>query len=215
MSRLSRLSWKTLPVAALLAGLLPLASAQAFPSASKPVPKNPVALFTFDTLSDGKDPAFHQTVHGLTGTFAAPGGDVLHVDGKMPGFSGNYLFLPQGDLTLTFDKPLTELSLDFVDTSAFHPTILTLSDGNDSVFGTGQRFAGLGETWLSAGALDLKGSSPFTQITLHSSNHLPFAVDDVKADVAPVPEASTLISFGALLVVGSLVLFVRRRKARA
>ena len=215
MSRLSRLNWKTLPAAALISGLLPLAAAQAFSPISKPAPKNLVALFTFDTLSDGKDPAFHQTVHGLTGTFEVPGGEVVHTAGKMPGFSGNYLFLPQGDLTLTFDKPITELSLDFIDTSAFHPTLLTLSDGNDSVFGTGLRSAGLGETWLSSGALDLIGSSPFTQITLHSSNHLPFAVDDVKADVAPVPEASTFISFGALLIVGGLVLFVCRRKARA
>jgi hypothetical protein len=176
MSRLSRLSWKTLPTVALLTGLLPLASAQAFFPISKPVPKNPVALFTFDTLSDGKDPAFHQ---------------------------------------LAFDKPITELASDFIDTSAFHPTMLTLSEGSDSVFDTGQHTTGMGADWLSAGALDLKGSSPFTQITLHSSHLLSSTVDDGKADVAPVPEASTLISFGALLVVGSLVLFVRRRKARA
>lgn len=197
--------------AVLITGLLPLVPAQAFSPISKPAPKTTQALFTFDTLTDGTDPAFSQAEKGLTGTFDAPGAEVQHVNTPMPGFSGNFLFLPHGDLQITFDKPVSEVSLDFIDVSYLHPTTITLAGGGGSVSGFGSSYASFGPVFLSSGVLDWKASSPFTQITLGSTGGMPIAIDNLKATVAPVPEASTVITFGALLALGGIIVFARRK----
>ena len=203
--------------AALLIALLPSVPAQA---------KGPLkAGFHFNTLTPGTALPAAQTVNGLTAAFSAPSeAEVVRSFTPIPGFSGNYLFLPDGALSITFDRPVSEVSLSFAALGfAGSPTTLMMNANAPwaegfytvgSAQSSGRRYAALGPITLSAGRLDLSAKTPFTQFTLDSTDNRPFAIDNLDATPAAVPEASTTVSLGLLLVLGlGAVRAAKRRKA--
>ena len=171
-----------------------------------------VSLLTALTIGLAAAPVHAQLLLGLTpqaqsGTL----GDTLLFSGTLSNPTTSEVFL-NGE-SLTFDAPVTGLSLDGsaflnnapISLSASGGGNDTYTDGFFSVFVAPSAAAG---TYTGTFAV-LGGADGNAQTTVASQR---FFVT-VTPNGAPVPEASTTVSLGLLLGLGGLMLHARRRKA--
>lgn len=192
-----------------------------------------VGLFNFEGDATGTQTPFSNTSGGITATFSAPGGPGGFVVGPNPAYGSVLLsgqVLGEGfgtatganiPLNIAFSRNLSSLTLDFANASfrLLTPQTFTL-----------QAF----ENGVSVGILTVPGLVPnggsnaegvigffgpvFNSVQLSSATSISgqFAIDNIGiVGAPPVPEASTTVSLGLLLVLGmgGMVVAARRKKA--
>ncbi len=182
------------------------------------------AVFDFTGDTAGTATAFTDTNNGLAATFDSTAGQGAFM--VQPSFfqnqSGNDLGAVVGassiPLDITFSKSLASLSLDFglngPTNSTFTLTAFSGGLGGTQVGSKTATAAIPGGIYLfPEGSLSFAGASPFDTVELTSTAQNIF-VDNIAVS-APVPEASTMVSLGLLLMLGSggLAWSARRRTA--
>ncbi len=183
------------------------------------------ATFNFDSDAVGTTTAFTDTNNGLSATFNSPNDPGIFA--VQPSFfqnqSGNDLgpgqiganFVP---LNIAFSKSLTSFSVNFglngMTTDTFTVTAFSGGLGGTKV-GTASASGAIpgNPFFFPEGSLSFQSASPFDTVALTSTAQN-FAVDNIVVS-APVPEASTTVSLGLLLMLGcgGLAWSARRRTA--
>lgn len=187
-----------------------------------------VGLFTFDTDAAGTATQFSDTSGGITATFSSPadpGGFLVTSNpaGTSVLLSGQVLTTNTGNtagapLNIAFSQNLAAVTLDFVDDGQVGQTFTLNAFENGTAVGTVTvpGFLAPGDLFAE-GVIGFFGPAPFNSIQLSTATAPFFAIDNVGAVAAPVPEASTTASFGLLLTLGlgGLVVAAKRRKQNA
>jgi hypothetical protein len=183
---------------------------------------NGATLFDFDSAPVHVSLPLDQTIDGITAHFSATGqgfsiqpADTL---GFTPqGFSGNCIYpnsISKADLLISFDTPLSEISLLYspqeLATDSSCTMRLTAMNGATVVGQIDYSIAGDVFTWPT-GTLSLSPSQPFDNVIVHYQSPPPtggdygviFLVDNVMVTPA-VPEVSVelLAAFGGLALFG-------------
>lgn len=144
----------------------------------------------------------------------------LFVIGKDGYYPGNSVFSSQntqssaqpntpastGDLLITFSTPVTAIGLDFGDNFISPNTaIFTLSNGE-----TFTRPTGSGSSFNFVGLTSL---TPITTLDIQEPNDYAFNIDNFTfGAAAPVPETSSVVSLGLLLLLGGVSVCAARRR---
>ena len=184
------------------------------------------ATFNFDADTVGTTTAFTDTSSGISATFTSPGNPAgFIVVGAPPGFftslSGNVLLDPGPfktnniPLDVLFSAPLKTFSLNFATAGNGSLTANFFKGGLGGVLvgsSTAPSAVPLGG-FVPEGALSFGTPSTFDTVVL-TSTAPDFAVDNIVVGPTPVPEASTIASFGLLLGLGlgGVVVAGRRKK---
>lgn len=174
--------------------------------------------FDFDTGSPSQTSTpFTYTLSGLTATFNAAGDPGSYSILNLSGFvtlSNNVLFSnPSGnaeDLTISFDSPLSSISLNFATADSNPVTLTAMLGGNplpnpDSESGSGSPVEGV------LGYSNTPFDSVLIQPTAGESN---LAIDNITVTTAAssAPEPGSFLLGGGALAILSLAMR-RRRKA--
>ncbi len=200
-----------------------------------------VGLFNFDSDSVGTTigaaTPFSDTSGGITATFSSPSDPgafaVTAAADLSPGsvlLSGNVLAsglssppILNAPLDIAFDQNLSDLTLDFLDSDNGRGPLQTFTlqaFENGAPVGT-VTVPGVipANGFNPEGVIGFFGPSVFNSVELSTATTNAFAVDNigVVAAPAPVPEASTTISFGLLLMLGmgGVMAAAKKRKQSA
>ena len=182
---------------------------------------NADSVFNFDTDNAGTATTFTDTNNGLSATFSSsadPGGFVIYQTNFFETLTGNVLGDPGPigmdnlALDVSFSQQLSALTLDFATTDFNTPSPFTLTAyENSTPVGsntlTGQFLPGF---LFPEGEIAFSGAQ-FNSVVI-SSTATDFAVDNLTAVVATVPEPKTLVLVGASLMIAGLY---RRARGRA
>ena len=186
-------------------------------SAPPPVTAN----FNFDTDSVGTGPnptsvhtQFSDVSNGVTATFSSPNDSptsgnftVGGFNSEPPGFSGNSLVEFSGrntPLFVAFDHTLSQGSVAFNDNGSNGTGVFTVQELLNGVAVGGP------VTSSTFGTVSFGGAA-FNSLIFSDTNSQ-FAIDNLDV-IAAVPEASTTVSFGLLLLLGGAALAVKRKKS--
>lgn len=184
------------------------------------------ATFNFDSDTVGTTTAFTDTSSGISATFTSPGNPAgFIVVGAPPGFftslSGNVLTDPGPfktnniPLDVLFNAPLKTFSLDFATAGNGSLTANFFTGGlSGTLVGSSTTPSAVPTGgFVPEGALSFSTAAAFDTVVL-TSTAPDFAVDNIVVGPAPVPEASTIASFGLLLGLGGVVVAGRRKKTQ-
>ncbi|MGI4790237.1 MAG: hypothetical protein ACRYFS_15475 [Janthinobacterium lividum] len=184
--------------------------------------------FDFDTDSVGTGPnpgnvhtQFSDSSHGITATFSSPNdspasgnfGIFTGAGPTTPGFSGNALVELDGrntPLFVAFDQTLNQGSVAFNDNGSNGQGVFSVQELLNGVAVGGP------VTSSTFGTVSFGGTA-FNSL-IFSDTNTQFAIDNLDVSgSAPVPEASTTVSFGLLLALGmsGIVVAARKKKAAA